>query len=191
MHSGVSQGSVIGPLLFLLFVNNLPDVLETLTLLFADDAKMVTRRSQSMNLRSSLTAAWDWSKKWDLQINPSKCNYLTIGREVPLRLSFFPDGSGSTIPVSTLVNDHGVQTDNMLSPSAQCTEDANKARRLIFMIRRSFQGLSKSNRYTSLFVKPSTAKPNVSYKVDNWHASPTLQRETAATGPSFLAAVTT
>ncbi len=52
MHSGV-------PLLFLLFVNDLPDVLETMTLLFADDVKMVTRRSQSMSLHSSLAAAWD------------------------------------------------------------------------------------------------------------------------------------
>ncbi len=127
MHSGVPQGSVLGPLLFLLFVNDVPDVHETMTLLFADDVKMVTRRSQSMNLHSSLTAA-DWSKKWDLPINPTKCNYLTIGREVPLRLSFFPDGSGTPIPVSTLVKDLGVQVDNMFSPSAQCTEAANKAR---------------------------------------------------------------
>ncbi len=105
---------------------------------------MVTRRSQSVNLHSSLTAAWDWSKKWDLPINPTKCNYLTIGREVPLRLSFFPHGSGTPIPVSTIVKDLGVQTDNMFSPSAQCTAAANMARRLIFMIRRSFQHLSKS-----------------------------------------------
>ncbi len=63
MHSGVPQGSVIGSLLFLLFVNDFPDVLEAMILLFADDVKMATWRSQSMNLHSSLTAAWDWSKK--------------------------------------------------------------------------------------------------------------------------------
>ncbi len=81
-----------------------------------------------MNLHSSLTAAWDWSKKLDLPINPTKCNYLTIGREVPLRLSFFPDGSGTPIPVSKLAKNLGVQANNIFSPSAQCTEAANKAR---------------------------------------------------------------
>ncbi len=42
--------------------------------------------------------------------------YLTIEREVPLRLSFFPDGSGTSIPVFKLVKDLGVQTDSMFSP---------------------------------------------------------------------------
>ncbi len=79
MHSGIPQGSVIGPLVFLILVNDLTDVLEALTPLFADDVKVVTRRTQSMNLHSSLTAAWDWSKKWDLPINPTKCNFLKIG----------------------------------------------------------------------------------------------------------------
>ncbi len=59
-------------------------------------------------------------------------------------MSFNPDGSGTPIAVSTIVKDLGVQTDNMFSPSAQCTAAANKARRLIFMIRRSFQDLSNS-----------------------------------------------
>ncbi len=104
-----------------------------------------------MNLHSSLTAAWDWSKKWDLPINPTKCNYLTIGREVPLRLSFLPDGSGTPIPVSTIVMDLGVQTDNMFSPSTQCTAAANKARRLIFMIAPS--KISR-NRLSSLYTGP-------------------------------------
>ncbi len=52
VHSGALQGSVIDPLLFLLFVNDIPDVLEVLTLMFEDDVKMVTRQSQNMNLHS-------------------------------------------------------------------------------------------------------------------------------------------
>ncbi len=91
MHS-VPQGSVIGLRLYLFFVNDLPDVLEALKLFFADAVKMVIRRSQSINLHSSLTAAWDWSKKWDLPINPTKFDFLIIGREVII-LSFFPYGS--------------------------------------------------------------------------------------------------
>ncbi len=102
MHSGVPQGSVISPLLFLLFVNDLPDIPEAMTLLFADDVRMVARMTQNMNLYRFLTAACDWSQKWDLPINPTKCNCRTIGREATLKLSFFPDWSGNTIPVSKL-----------------------------------------------------------------------------------------
>ncbi len=73
--------------------------------------------------------------------NPSKCNNRV--RSSP-EIVFFPDVSGTPIPASSLIKDLGVQTDNMFSPSAQGTEAANKARRLIFMIKRSFQDLSKS-----------------------------------------------
>ncbi len=66
-------------------MNDLPDALETLTMLLADDVKLVTPWTQNMNLHISLIAAWDFSQKLDLPINPAKCNYLTIGREVPLR----------------------------------------------------------------------------------------------------------
>ncbi len=52
-----------GPLLIHLFVNDLPDALEALTLLFVDGVKMVNRRAQDMNLHSYLIAARDWSKR--------------------------------------------------------------------------------------------------------------------------------
>ncbi len=74
MRSGAAQDSMIDPILFLLFVNDLGDALEALTLLYADDVKMVTPRTQNMNLHSALISAWDWSKKWDLPINLAKCN---------------------------------------------------------------------------------------------------------------------
>ncbi len=77
---------------------------------------------------TSRIAAWDWSKKWDLPINPVQCNYVKIGREVPLTWSFFPDRSGTPIPMSKLVKDLGVHTGNVFSPSAQCDKAVNKAR---------------------------------------------------------------
>ncbi len=85
IKSGVAQGSVIGPLLFLLFVNDLPSIINVTTLLFADDVKMVSPRSQSDLLQDSLYNVWNRSVNWDLPINPTKCNYITIGRTPPLQ----------------------------------------------------------------------------------------------------------
>ncbi len=67
-----------GGISLLLFVNDLPDALEALTLLFTHDVKMVTLRTQNLNLHSRLIAVRDWSHR----------SILTIGREVRLRLSF-------------------------------------------------------------------------------------------------------
>ncbi len=63
-------------------VNDLRDALGAVALLFSDDVRMVTVRTQNINLDSSLIDAWD------LRTNPVKCNYLTIGQAVPLRFSF-------------------------------------------------------------------------------------------------------
>ncbi len=99
---------MIGSLLFLLFVNDPPDALKALKLLFMHDIKMVTLRTQNLNLHSRLIAAWGWSQKWDLPINPAKCNYLSVGRGAPLRLSFSTDGTGTLTPASKLVKDLGI-----------------------------------------------------------------------------------
>ncbi len=70
-------------------------------------------------------------------VNFCKNSILSLSQNPPLRRN----RPGTPIPVFKVV-DLGVQTDNVFSPSAQCTEAANKAVWLIFMVRRSFQDLS-------------------------------------------------
>ncbi len=100
-HSGVPQGSVIGPLLFLLYINDHPAALGDSAFLFADDVKMVYPRSQSSRHLSLLSSTWAWAEKWDLPINPNKCACLTVGNIPQLFLSFSAAGVYHRIPQVT------------------------------------------------------------------------------------------
>ncbi len=138
IESGVPQASVIGPLLFLLFVNDLT------ALLFADDVKMVSPRSQSDLLQGSFYNVWKWSVNWDLPINPTKSNYIAIGRAPALQIFLATGSPSNSIQVTNVVKNLGVLIGNSFSSSIHCKETASKARRMQFMIRRSFAELSVS-----------------------------------------------
>ncbi len=133
-HSGIPQGSVIGPLLFLLYINDLPVALGDSAFLFADDVKMVYPRSQSSRLLSSLSSAWAWAEKWDLPINPKKCACLTVGKLPPLSPSFSAADTDHRIPQVTDVRDLGVPLDTTFTASAHCIEAADTPRRLLFIV---------------------------------------------------------
>ena len=81
--SGIPQGSVLGSTLFVLFINDLPQVVESRVALFADDTK-VFREIQSDEDREKLQQDIDelliWSKKWQLPFNESKCKVMHYGK---------------------------------------------------------------------------------------------------------------
>ena len=78
--SGVPQGSILGPLLFLIYINDLPSCINySHCLLFADDAKifqMVTSFHDQLLLQIDLHKIEQWCSTWNLQLNPSKCHVL-------------------------------------------------------------------------------------------------------------------
>ena len=82
--SGVPQGSVLGPILFLIYINDLPNSLSSKVRLFADDA-IVYREIKSpkdcLELQNDLNKLMAWEKKWLMEFNPSKCEILSVTRK--------------------------------------------------------------------------------------------------------------
>ena len=87
VHSGVPQGTVLGPLLFLIYINDLPDSVSSTVRLFADDC-LVYREVGSIDdqlaLQRDLDSLENWAHIWGMKFNPSKCTILTISRSPPL-----------------------------------------------------------------------------------------------------------
>ena len=80
--SGVSQGSILGPLLFVVFINALPDIVEarTGTALYADDTKLhktITCNRDCASLQHSLSNLNLWTMENNLRFNVSKCKEIT------------------------------------------------------------------------------------------------------------------
>ena len=80
--SGIPQGSVLGPLLFVIYINDLPDIPKnSITYLFADDTKIykeVRGRNDCDALQEDLRALQEWSNKWLLKFHPDKCKVLSL-----------------------------------------------------------------------------------------------------------------
>ena len=82
LTSGIPQGSIVGPLLFLLYINDLPNVINSRKIaLYADGSKLYSRVSSHtdcQNLQADLHALCKWSSTWQLPFNAKKCKVLTI-----------------------------------------------------------------------------------------------------------------
>ena len=90
--SGVPQGSVLGPLLFVLFINDLPDCVESLSKLFADDLKLIVNANNKEIVQSDLKALEEWEELWLLRFNAKKCKVMHININDNPNEYYFLDG---------------------------------------------------------------------------------------------------
>ena len=96
VSSGIPQGSVLGPTLFLIYINDLPEVVDSVIKLFADDTKLYNRVNTVTDmeyLQKDLDNLVKWSADWQLRFNSSKCHHLHIGRETGFIYTMEEDGS--------------------------------------------------------------------------------------------------
>ena len=81
--NGIPQGSVLGPTLFLIYINDLPDVVKSMVKLFAHDTKLysvVNNQQEAEELQTDLDNIGMWSEKWQLNFNIGKCKNMHIGK---------------------------------------------------------------------------------------------------------------
>ena len=87
--SGIPQGSILGPILFLIFINDLPDCVNSISTIFADDTKAYNTCKNSDIIQKDIEALHNWSEKWKLFLNCSKCKCLHFGKSNPQNKYFF------------------------------------------------------------------------------------------------------
>ena len=83
--SGVPQGSVLGPLLFIVFINDIDGVIDMYTMIskFADDTKLfriVNSDADRAALQADIDKLFKWSCEWNMLFNSSKCSVIHFGR---------------------------------------------------------------------------------------------------------------
>ena len=84
VESGVPQGSVLGPSLFLFYINDMPEGIRSRVRLFADDTIVyltITSDTDADYLQEDLDKLAEWEGKWKMAFHPDKCNVLTITRK--------------------------------------------------------------------------------------------------------------
>lgn len=79
--SGVPQGSVLGPTLFLLYINDIAKGIRSTVKLFADDTiiyRQINSAEDHNTLQEDLNKLMEWSARWQMEFNPTKCFHLPI-----------------------------------------------------------------------------------------------------------------
>jgi hypothetical protein len=163
--SGVSQGSILGPILFLIYVNDIPDWVGSIAKLFADDTKVYTeiRSSSDCNfLQNDLNALVAWAKIWLLNFNASKCVVIRIKESIPYLYSI----DDTALQVVSEQRDLGVLVSNDLKPAKHITSCVKKANQRSGLFKRCFTNLT-SEKITILYC--ALIRPVLEYGSPVWN----------------------
>ena len=142
--SGIPQGSVLGPTLIVIFINDLPLVIKNSCKMFADDTKLcrtIITEDDTTSLQDDIDSLVDWSAFWQFPFNELKCKCMHIGKDRTSR--------------SYQMNDHvlenvkeikylGVITDEKLKFHNHTSAAIQKANSVLGLIKRSFAALDKT-----------------------------------------------
>ena len=166
VSSGIPQGSILGPLLFIVFINDLPENISSTCKVFADDTKLYSSHNNHISIQKDLLTFLEWSEKWLLKFNKSKCSVLHMGNKNKQN-KYFMD-SESTEELKTTINekDVGVTFSTNLKFNTHINNVIKKGNQMTGLIRRSFVHLDKNMLIT---LYKSLIRPHLEYANVIWH----------------------
>ena len=142
VSSGIPQGSVLGPILFTIYINSLPDILYNTSKLFADDTKIystVNTQEYQKLLQEDLYRLENWSNLRLLKFNKDKCKHLHLGKKVDFTDRLF----GQEIQKVSEEKDLGIYIDSQLNFKLHMDFKIKKANQMLGLINRSFNYIDK------------------------------------------------
>jgi len=172
--SGVPQGSVLGPILFLCYINDMPDLITSMMYLYADDTKLFRRVDNDLDrqkLQKDLDQLSVWSQHEQLRFHVDKCKIMHIGGSRNPHATYTMESIH--LQTTDEEKDLGVWIDSSLKPSNHVSHVVAKANQMLGLIRRTFTYMD-CELMKQLFI--NVVRPHLEYGNVVWH--PFLKQDT-------------
>ena len=161
--SGIPQGTVLGPVLFVLFINDLPDSVNALTKLFADDLKAFVDARNRTSTQTMLSDLEIWEDRWMLKFNPTKCKVLHLQlNNNPENVYQFHDVALDCIDTE---RDLGVVVNKSLTWDSQISACISKANQMVAWVTRN---TVLRDKFTMRSIYRTIIRPNLEYCAQLW-----------------------
>ena len=164
--SGIPQGSILGPLLFIIYINELPEICTSNLYLYADDAKLykhILNPLDRTTIQEDLNKINLWTENWLISLNIDKCKKVSYGREIVNDYNYYINNV--ELENFKAIEDLGVTYNSDLKFKTHINEKINKAYSVLGIIKRNFKFLEKD---TFLLIYKSLVRSHLEYANCIW-----------------------
>ena len=164
--SGVPQGSVLGPTLLLVYINDLEEGVTGSILKFADDTKLFRKTKEigdNIFLQDDIDKLVKWSEQWQMLFNFGKCKCLPTG---PGNTGMNYEMGGTILSKTVKEKDLGVTMNANMKVSEQCIIAASKGNQILGMIR---QNISYKEKSLIVPLYKAIVRPHLEYCIQAWN----------------------